>query len=60
MFILEGNMLFPSPGTLPNPGMGPASLALQADSLLTEPPSTQEALYMEYYSAIKRRKSCHL
>ena len=53
-------MLFPSPGTLPNPGMGPASLALQADSLLIEPPSTKEALYMEYYSAIKRRKSCHL
>ena len=27
---------FPSPGDLPNPGIEPWSLALQADSLLTE------------------------
>ena len=27
---------FPSPGYLPNPGNKPTSLALQADSLLTE------------------------
>ena len=27
---------FPSPGDLPNPGMEPGSLALQADSLPTE------------------------
>ena len=30
-------LLFPSPGDLPNPGMEPASLALQADSLPSEP-----------------------
>ena len=30
---------FPSPGDLPNPGIEPGSLALQADSLLTEPES---------------------
>ena len=30
-------MPFPSPN-LPNPGVEPGSLALQADSLLTEPP----------------------
>ena len=29
---------FPSPGDLPNPGIKPRSLALQADSLLSEPP----------------------
>ena len=29
---------FPSPGDLPNPGIGPRSPALQADSLLSEAP----------------------
>ena len=29
---------FPSPGDLPNPGIEPQSPALQADSLLLEPP----------------------
>ena len=29
---------FPSPGHLPNPGIEPRSLALQADSLPSEPP----------------------
>ena len=29
---------FPSPGDLPDPGIEPGSLALQADSLLSEPP----------------------
>ena len=29
---------FPSPGHLPNPGIEPGSPALQADSLLSEPP----------------------
>ena len=28
---------FPSPGDLPNPGIKPGSLALQADSLSSEP-----------------------
>ena len=31
-------LLFPSPGDLPNPGIKPGSPALQADSLLSEPP----------------------
>ena len=30
-------MLFPSPGSLPNPGIEPGSPALQADSLPSEP-----------------------
>ena len=29
---------FPSPGDLPNPGIEPSSLALQADALTSEPP----------------------
>ena len=29
---------FPSPGDLPDSGIEPGSLALQADSLLSEPP----------------------
>ena len=29
---------FPSPGDLPDPGIEPTSLALQADSLPSEPP----------------------
>ena len=29
---------FPSPGDLPNPGIEPRSLALQADALTSEPP----------------------
>jgi len=31
------NMSFPSPGVLSDPGIEPRSLALQADSLLSEP-----------------------
>ena len=34
----SGLLPFPSPGDLPNPGIKPASPALQADSLLSEPP----------------------
>ena len=30
-------LLFPPPGDLPNPGIGPRTLALQADSLRSEP-----------------------
>ena len=35
---------FPSPGYLPNPGIDPRSPALQADSLLSEPPGKSIAL----------------
>ena len=31
-------LLFPSPGDLPNPGFEPGSPALQADALTSEPP----------------------
>ena len=35
---------FPSPGDLPDPGIKPGSPALQADSLLSEPPGTHTAI----------------
>ena len=38
---------FPSPGDIPNPGMEPASPALQADSLLSEPPGKSQYVYTE-------------
>ena len=34
----QSGLSFPSPGDLPNPGIKPWSPALQADSLLSEPP----------------------
>ena len=33
---------FPSPGYLPNPGIKPGSPTFQADSLLSEPPSSSD------------------
>ena len=36
---------FPSPGDLPNPGIKPRSPALQAESLLSEPPGKPWALW---------------
>ena len=33
---------FPSPGDLPDPGTEPGALALQADSLLSEPPGRRQ------------------
>ena len=32
---------FPSPGDVPDPGIEPESLVLQADALLSEPPGSQ-------------------
>ena len=34
----QSELPFPSPGDLPHPGIEPRSPALQADSLLSEPP----------------------
>ena len=36
---------FPSPGDLPHPGIEPGSPALQADSLLSEPPGKSSWIY---------------
>ena len=35
-----GGLPFPPPGNLPDPGIKPGSPALQADSLLSEPPGS--------------------
>ena len=37
-----GGLAFPSPGDLPEPGIKPRSSALQADSLPSEPPRTDQ------------------
>ena len=37
---------FPSPGDLPNLGIEPGSLALQADGLLSEPPGKPQGSHM--------------
>ena len=37
---------FPSPGDLPDPGIGPRSTALQADALTSEPPGKPGAKYI--------------
>ena len=39
---------FPSPGDLPNPGVEPRPTALQADSVLSEPP-------LQYEKKIKKK-----
>ena len=41
---------FPSPGDLPDPGIQPASLAVQADSLPSEPPGK---LHVHVYQVVK-------
>ena len=38
---------FPSPGNLPNPGIKPASPALQADALPSEPPGEPLKVYKQ-------------
>ena len=37
---------FPSPGDLPDPGIKPVSPALQADSVLSEPPEKPQRVHM--------------
>ena len=43
---------FPSPGNLPDPGIQPGSPALQADSLLTEPPG-KPLLLLSHFSHVQ-------
>ena len=42
---------FPSPGDLPNPGIEPRSLALQAGALIFEPPGKYFAKYSYIYGS---------
>ena len=46
-------LLFPSAGHLPKPGMEPGSPALQADSLLSEPPG--KSIFSWLGLAIKKK-----
>ena len=39
----QSGLPFPSPGDLPDPGIEPRSPALQADSLLSEPPEEPQS-----------------
>ena len=41
---------FPPPEDLPNPGIEPRSPALQADSLVSEPPGKPVSTVMDVYS----------
>ena len=43
---------FPSPGDLPNPGIKPKSPTLQADSLLSEPPSNDNDLVILFHTSM--------
>ena len=50
---------FPSPGDLSNPGVEPGSPALQADSLLSEPPAKppqNQRLWINKVVKVKRKK----
>ena len=55
---------FPSPGDLPNPGIKPGSLTLQADALLSEPPGKPNIrspkAYPLYHGITLRNKVMHL
>ena len=48
---------FPSPGDLPNPGIEARSPALQADSLLSEPPGKPNWYILHIIT--KEKNSCH-
>ena len=51
--------LFPSPGSLPDPGMGPGSPARQASSLPSEPPGKPHPLCMLTHCR-HHALSCHI
>ena len=55
--ILEW-VAFPSPGDLPNPGIELRSPALQADSLLSEPPGKPRFVGAAAAAAAKSLQSC--
>ena len=52
---------FPSPGDLPQPGIEPRPPALQADSLLSEPPGkprSPKAAVADFHALLKARAVC--
>ena len=52
---------FPSPGDLPDPGIEPGSLALQADALPSEPPGKPPVsnTILHIWKLLRDRKSSH-
>ena len=48
-------MPFPSPGDLPNPGIEPGSLALQGDSLPSEPSGKPYTIIVCYFNSFSYR-----
>ena len=50
---------FPSPGVLPDPGVKPRSPALQADSLLSEPPGPDIKKRWQEYTGELYKKDHH-
>ena len=52
--------LLPSPGDLPNPGIEPRSLALQVDSLPTEPQGSTRTVPEQKYIYLLRMDVCIL
>ena len=52
-------MPFPSPGVLPDPGVKPRSPALQADSLLSEPPGPDIKKRWQEYTGELYKKDLH-
>ena len=48
---------FPSPGDLPDSGIEPRSLALEADALTSEPPGKPQNLYGATKSPLKLKQS---
>ena len=47
---------FPAPGDLPDPGIKPGSCALQADSLLSEPPGKPQNILEGSKKEVVRKK----
>ena len=43
---------FPSPGDLPDPGIEPGSLALEADALTSEPPGKPKNINKQYQKKV--------
>ena len=55
-----GGLQFPSPGDLPDPGIEPRSSALQADSLLSEPPGKPIGEKKKRNTALDQKSEFHL
>ena len=53
-------MPFPPPGDLPDPGTEPRSPALQADSLLSDPPGKTHCFHRKFQRISKIKKKLEI